>query len=397
METEKIISKIFFALVLILFFYFLYFGITTTPAQLRESDSLAYHIPIAQKLTSGSFLPPDLPLGLGHYPAVAETILSLFIILGLPLNTFNVLGFAFLFYFSKKTGESFGLSKEVSVIFAVSIVTLQSVLRWPLSQTVDIWLAAFFLAALYFLMSVKRDVSDFFKLGVALGFLVGTKYSGLFYAIALMAIFGKTFLQKVQITKIIALVTPLTFLGFSWYFRNYLLTGNPFYPGNFWFFQGHPDFPRTDFVNWTLGGNIVKNSTILWKFIEAEVSEFLGWVLALALPLYAFVKRKIANNILSLCQLGVLTFFIFIFILPTWPGIIVSNLRFTYPTMASLILAAFLMFKKHSPELFSFSLLNVMGAVINLSYHPKLFLLVLLPVFYIVFVNKKVFKWVLEL
>ena len=187
MKNLNILSKIALFIFVVLTIQFIYFGITTSLQGIYEKDSIIFHIPIAQEISKLIFLPANLSLGLGYLPATAESILSLFILLHLPLNLFNVLAFVLLFIVSKKVSESFGVTKEMSIIYAVSVVTLQSVLRWPLTQSADIWVAVFFLATLYFLVNPKPTNKHYLLLGFSSGMLVGAKFSGLpFLAILLI-------------------------------------------------------------------------------------------------------------------------------------------------------------------------------------------------------------------
>lgn len=381
---EKLISKIFLALFLILAIQFAYFGLTTTPDSVNESDSLAYHIPIARELSRFNFAPPRLSQGLGFYPASSEIILAVLMFLHIPLNLFGVFALILLFYFSRRVGESFGLSRDMSVVFAGSVTTLQSVLRWPLTQTVDIWLAVFFLAGLYLLKSPSKSLAYFLKLGVALGFLAGAKYSGLLYAAILLLVFGRGTFVKVNFRQTVFFLLPLFLIGFSWYVRNYILTGNPFYPANFLWFLGSPDFPKTSFFTWTAAGNTLRNPKFLGNLIAALNSEFPVWWLTLIFPLIVVV-RKTPKDVSRLTLLGGAMFLIFLFILPVWPGIEISNLRFIYPTIAVLILSLFLLLSKYKEKLSVFCLLVAFIAVPNLSYHPKLLVPALFISFYWIF------------
>lgn len=210
---QKVISKIFLAVVLILVIQFAYFGITTSIAGIYEGDSAAYHIPIAQQLAHFNFLPPNIPQGLGFYPAASELILATLIILHIPINLFGVFALILLFYFAKKVGESFGLTREMAIIFTGCVATMQSVLRWPLTQTVDIWLAVFFLASLYLLKNPQKTLSYFLKLGIALGFLIGVKYSGAIYGIILLIVYGKEALSKINFKQIVYFIIPVFLIG----------------------------------------------------------------------------------------------------------------------------------------------------------------------------------------
>lgn len=383
----KFAAKIFLVIFGVLLIQFIYFGLTSTPASINESDSLAYHIPIAQNMAKLNFLPPSSAQGLGYYPAAAELILSLFVLLHLPLNLFGVLGFMMLFLVCFKVGESFGLGKERAIIYAGSVATLQSVLRWPLTQTVDIWLAVFFLAALYFLKKGGNSVGYYLKLGISLGLLVGTKFSGILFCIPLLLIFGKNIFKNINLLKLLSFLIPVTLLGLSWYIRNYILTGNPLYPANFLFLKGSPGFPVISYSDWTLAGNVIKNPRFFLYFLQSLNTEFLFWSLSLIFPIYVFVKH-LKNEVGKLSLLGFSVFAIFVFILPYWVGIDVSNLRFLYPAVASIILSVFLFLKDCPEVLLSFSLITAAFSITNMAFHPKIILFGFAVSFYLVFLSK---------
>jgi len=390
MTIKTFTAKIFLTLFIVLTIQFLYFGLTTTPQELHESDSLTYHIPIATEFTKGTIVPPKISQGLGYNMPASELILAVFILLKLPLNTFGVLAFVLLFFAAKKCAEAFGLDKETAIIFAGVVVTLQSVLRWPLNQTVDIWLAVFFLTSLALLKNQKSTYRYFLTLGIANGFLIGTKYSGLPFSLIIFVLFGKQAFSKITFKQSLVYITPVFIFGLGWFVRNYFLTGNPVYPAGVLFFKGAPDYSKGGLFSWNLVGAIIQNPSFPWKVIEAMFSEFLIWAFAFMLPIYVFWKRKFSEDVFKLNLAGILIFITFAFLFPYSP--IISNQRLIYSSISVLILSAFLLFQKKETLLFGACLLSAMFSLINLNYYPKLLLLALIPAFYLVFVNDKLFS-----
>ncbi len=386
MNIKTFVAKIFLTLFVVLTIQFLYFGITTTPEFLHESDSLVYHIPIAREFAKGNFMPPKIYQGLGFYPSASELILSIFVFLKLSLNTFGVLAFISLFFIAKKVAEVFGVSKETAIVYAGVIVTLQSVLRWPLTQTVDIWLAVFFLASLYLLKKTGQTYKYFLSLGIVNGFLIGTKYSGLPFFLILICIFGKEVFTKIDFRKLIIYLIPVLIFGFSWYIRNFALTGNPLYPASLPYLMGDVTFTQQDSSILT---TIIKDPLFILKIIEATFSEFLVWSFVLILPLYIFWNKSYSKEIYNLNLVGMLVFIVFVLFLPSSP--IVSNLRYIYPAISVLVLSVFLIFKNKESLLFAVCLMSAMFSLVNLDYHPKVLILSLIPTFYLVFVNNKIF------
>ncbi|HKB88219.1 MAG TPA: hypothetical protein VKC53_01075 [Patescibacteria group bacterium] len=387
MKVTEFVSKIFLVIFITLLFQFLFFAFTTTPQTINESDSLGYHIPIATELAKGNFMPPQLDEGLGYYFGGAEFILALFIFLHIPLNLFGVLSWVLLFVVCIKLGKSFGLSREMAIIYAGTVVTLQSVLRWPLTQDVDIWVAVFFTLTLYLIKQNKTSIYDYLKLGITSGLLIGAKISGLPFLLFIFLIFGKDILRKLNIQKSIAFTIPVLVLGLSWPIRNFILTGNPIYPANFVFMHGAPDYPIIHYQDWTLVGNIIKNPRFLLTFLQSINTEFLTWALAIPFGVYLIFKKH-KDEAYKLSWLGVSVFVIFATMLLYWPGIEVSNLRLIYPSLAVLILSVFIYFKDNSSELSALALLTSIFSILNLSYHPKLILIGLVSGYIFIF-NKK--------
>lgn len=395
MKIINFISKIALLIFLVLVVHFLYFGITTSIHGIFEGDSLIFHIPIAQELAKFSFMHANLTMGLGYLPATAEAILSLFVLFHLPLNLFNVLGLISLFIAAKKVAEAFGLSKDIAIIYGFAISTLQSVLRWPLTQVSDIWLAVFFLSVLYLLKIPKATNKYFLSLGLFTGMLIGAKPSGLLFAALLLILFGYNIIKRVKILNIVSFITPVLIFGLSWYIRNYILTGNPFYPVGIFSIQGDPEYSNLAAGNWSIIANVIGNGAYIKRVFDAFLSEFFIWTTILILPIYSLIKQK--KNVVqrNLSIIAVIIFLVFIFTFPAES--IVSNMRHIYPLISILILQAFLIFNKRQIEISVFSLMAGILPLMNLDYHPKILILGLIPAFYYIFIKDKIFAKVKEI
>lgn len=179
----KVLSKIcilFFLYILVSYFFI---GTTTVP---DEGDSLGYHIPLAKAFLDGKILDPHKIVAapfLKYSPASSEGILSIFYFLHISPNLYNVLGVIFFFFALLYLATNFGLKKELRIVFASSVVMLNGIVRWIDTQVIDIYLASFFVLVLALSHKPEKKVSYFLKLGIVVGMMIGSKYTGLFFAL----------------------------------------------------------------------------------------------------------------------------------------------------------------------------------------------------------------------
>ncbi len=382
---------------LIIFFYLLlyYFfaGIISKP---WEGDSLAYHIPIAEYILHGNILNPFAYIknaNMSMCPGASELILSIFLFLHIPLNIYNVVGYVVLFFVMRLLAKTYGLSSDFSTIFATSIATLHVMVRWILAQTIDMWLAIFFGLSLILLQKPQKTWQYFLKLGFALGMLVGSKYTGPAFALFLLLIYGKNVLTKLNISRFFAFLIPFTLFGLFWYIRNFILTGDPYYPQSILFFKG-VEWHILDYAVWKIllffpGGF---NTTL-----QAFIGEYMFWSLSLIItPALLFItwnklKTQTRKDIGKLVLLGLLNFAIY-FSLPSGqqPNLMTTGFRYTYPAFIPLILCLFLFAKNfHQEEMLSIVALTNMLILPELSYHPKI-LIGLIPIALIIFYPSKI-------
>lgn len=347
----KILAKVALGIWIFVITYFVYLGITTLPSEL---DSLGYHIPIAESIVKGSVFKPNYVSPYSYYPGAAETVLALFVVLHLPLNLFNVLGLILLFWVMRELGERGGLGKDEAIILGTAISLLPTVVRLPMTQLVDIWLAVFWGWWLYLAKTSKRNTIWF---GLASGLLLGTKISG----IILLGVGLLFFWSKIKSWKWVLVAVPI---GGFWYLRNWLIMGNPMYPLGFWIWKGSP----------------LAKLPIVWKFLlfekgyglflQALVSEFLGWAIAFAV-IFKYKNKWIL--------MGTINFLLFLF-MPGSPGTIVSNCRYLIPAIMTLALGVWLEAKQHKwvESLAVLAVINMTTVLPQISYRPKIVIISLI-------------------
>lgn len=370
---------------LVFFIYFLlntfYTALLTIPS---EADSLYYHIPLAHSILSGNFL--SAPYGEKvhmYFPASVEIVLALFVLIHIPVTLFNWFAIILLNLSGYALAKRSGLSNSSSILFAVAISLLQTVTRWIFAQTVDVWLAVFYLNLLRLLLYPKVNLSYWILIGILSGLLIGTKYSGLGFAFVLCIMFGKKILRNRNWKEILLLLITAFFTGGFWYLRNWIVVSNPLYPLDSPFFVGLKNNNITEILIW---------KTILdhpVQFFNAYIGEYALWAALIPIYIIFFVLRKryLKSNIekiLSLLALG--NFFVFLF-LPSGDSyqLAVSQFRFSYVVSMPLILAVFLRMQTLKKEkiIGVLSLTNIL-AISGLAYYPKL-LFLLIPVALIIF------------
>lgn len=386
-ENLNSTSQISFSLFLFIVVYFVFHAFKFTPEVINELDSLGQHIPLAESILKGKlFSPPEMGSGLGYYMPIGEIILAIFIRIGMPLGLYNVAAILALFYLCYKLAKKLGLDNNLSVIYAFSISYLNSVTRLIPTQKNDLWLNVFFIWVLYLLTKPKKDYKFFLLLGISVGLLVGVKYSGILFAIILLGVYLINIRKHLNIKNMLVFSVPVISLGIVWFLRNYNITGNPFYPVNTLGFRGHPNFTVPQGYQ-----NLLATRSIILT-LEAFISEYLVWSIFPVLLLVAAIKHKV-HKIKGVKQLLIIAGLssVIYFLAPTeFTRVnITSNMRFLQPAFIALILASFMIAKKTGKEreIILISLLSSIMVLSQLSYYPKLIMVWLFAVTYLLVRN----------
>lgn len=373
--------------IIIAFYYLVYFvyqGIVSPIPQ--PGDSFDYHIPIAKSILDGSFLSAQYPFSKYQYfyPGISEVFNSLFIFFNIPLTLSNILPSVLLAISCFLLARAYKLDKFSSIIFATSIFTLNAILRWLNAVSVDVWVGVYFVLALYFLKNPKKTVFYFLKLGIVFGLLIGSKYSAILFSLVLFVFYGKKLVKILNIKNIISFLIPFSLLGLFWYFRNFLATGNPFYPTPLLGLSGKDVFNQTTILN-----TIFKYPL---EMFNALFSEYKLWFLSILTALVILWKERLITDTTILFLIGLVNLAVFtIFPTDNHTWIMVSSFRYSYPVFIPLILGVFLYFKsKRKMEWLSYFSIANMLSVFSISYQPKLILIFLpLAILLIYFLNKK--------
>jgi len=329
----------------------IYFGYLGSTSEVWEGDSLAYHIPIARIVASGRTGEKGVYTDwLYYYPGVGEAMLAVLMKLGVPLNLFNLLGWVVLGAAVVMWGRQVGMGTYAATVMGAGVMWWPSVVRLVLTQTVDIWLAAFWMLAVIWLEKKKTDWKYWAVLGIWLGALLGVKYSGPLFLGVLGVFYWRRLWEGRRWWGVMAAMIIL--VGGSWYFRNWAWTGNWIYPA------GEAGFRL---LEWKAGEIVVK---LPGKFIEAVVSEYLIWPI-LGMAMLRFNK---------FWWLGVANWAVYM-LLPSWPNNVISDLRYAYPAMLPWMAIVWKWAKDRGKENLWTVLALAMVVVewAQLDYRPKLF------------------------
>ena len=389
MNGIKFITNIAIVIALYYLSYHIYNGILNPNPPL--GDSWDYHIPIAHTILGGRFLnPQNYLLDQWYYPGSSELLNSFLILFELPLSFSNIISTIILFFVLFKLARVFKLEKYYSILFALSFVTLNGVVRWLNFALVDTWIAIFFSCLIILLKNPQKSISYFFKLGFFAGMFIGTKYTAISFLFPIFIFYFSDLKKNINLKNILVFLIPFSIFGIFWYARNYYYMGNPFWPLSFL------DFPSNE----VFGGYRVWNVSIKYPIvmIDSFIAELKMWVLVVPFAIVFLINKFIRlkdfkiDDITKLFLIGIICLILFLnFPTSEDAWIMVSSFRYTYPAFIAFFLSAFLIAKKYKREEFLgyFVVANMLFAT-SLNYYPKLtFIYFPIAILIIFFLNRK--------
>jgi hypothetical protein len=349
----------------------------------RSPISPDYNIPLAKSYLNGTILTVRSHDPYYYFPGSSNIFLAFFVLIGFP-NLYGLLNWLVLLFVCKKLADTFGLTQYMSIIFAASFSTTISVVRTIGDQSIDKWLCLWFLLAVLLLEKVNKTWRNSLLLGLSLGMLIGTKYSGPLFFIALVLVYGKRLFTYFNPIRFIVSFLIFTVTGLFWYIRNTVLQGNPYYPANLPFLKGAPHFTAQDVLLWKV---LLVYPKVIPDLINAFLSEYMIWAFSgfvvIAFLMYHFRKKKpIDARIIRLSLLGLTTGIVALFLPITAPYKVplfhtISDMRYIYSFIAVLMLAVFLIadhYKKND-LLAKIALLSALPLFSFIPYQPKIVLL----------------------
>lgn len=382
MKNVKTLTNIALIIALYYIVYYIYVGIINPiPA---PGDSWDYHIPISQTILDGRFLfPHDFKMSAWYFPGSSEAINLIFIFLRIPLTFSNILATIILFFSCWKLALAFRLKYYYGLLFALTFITVNAVIRWQNAVSIDMWVGVFYTLALTLLESPRKHKFYFAKLGFVLGMLIGSKYSVWYYLIPLTIFYFKKFIPLINISRFVSFLLPFSIFGLFWYIRNFIYTQNPFYPLPALGFKGVLVY------KYSMWNGIIQHPL---DMLNAGFGEYKIWIfsilIAFILLIYYFIiKRQYRlNSMNKLFLIGLLNFFFFLsFPTSEQTWIMVSSFRYSYPVFIPLILGTFLLAERYKKEeLIGYIAIASMINILSMAYYPKL-LLIYLPLALVIY------------
>lgn len=354
-------------------------------------DGRDYHIPISESIINGSFLHPiNFNIPQWYYPGSSEAINSILILLHIPLTLSNFLPILILFYACFKLGMLFRLQYYVSLLFAITFVTLNAIVRWYIAVSIDMWIGVFFVFAIILLEQPQKSYKYFATLGFLFGMLIGSKYTACYFIILLAIVYWKNILKALTWKRFGVFLIPFSVFGLFWYIRNFIYTGNPIYPVAMFGLKGKPMLYSND----TVWHETLRHPL---EMLNAFYGEFNIWSILVFIALGIYIYKKIKDKkftiygINRLYIIGIVNFILY-FSFPTsaQPWIMVSSFRYSYPTFIPLMLCVFLLSSYFKKEVYlAICSIGSMLMVLTMGYYPKLTLIYLPLAIYLMYIFEK--------
>jgi len=388
MNQVKII--VFCALIIWSFYlvYYTYSGILNPVV--GPGDGRDYHIPISQSILNGTFLHPQhFKLMQWYYPGSSEAFNSILLLLHIPLTLSNLFPVIILAFALFKLGMTFRLPYYTSILFALTFVTLNVLVRWYIAVSIDVWLAVFFVFSIILLEKPQKSYWYFTKLGFVLGMLIGSKYTADYFIVLLLLVYIKNIWKVISLTRFLVFLIPFSVFGLFWYVRNYIYMQNPFYPMPMLGFKG-----QMILLNDTVWLQLLRHPGTM---LDAYFGEYNIWSFLIFIALGVYVYKKVRNKKLSIYGInrvyiiGIVNFILYLtFPTNSQPWIMVSSFRYSLPTFIPLILCVYLLANQNKKVVFlGFCAIGSMLMVLTMSYYPKLTILYLVVAFIVMFVIEK--------
>ncbi|MCM8803729.1 MAG: hypothetical protein NC833_00540 [Candidatus Omnitrophica bacterium] len=337
------------------------------------TDGLLYHLPFAvHYYKTHSISLPNLyftDIGMTYYPIGGE-IFYLFSLLSEKEFLFKYTQFPFLILGSLSLfliSKSFGLSDFLSVVSALCFSLVKPIFNESSMCFVDLIMAGTFISSIYFF---KKKERKYIPIGIlSLSILLSVKTLSIIFAIlTLPFLFEK---KEGRYTKLFyfSILYLLSFGLFS-YWKNFLLTGNPFYPAetkiaNFVLFKGAYIYPKIPILN------KIKNLFHILIFSSLHIDPSLNLKILLFLFfLISFILSLKIKKLLLFNLIFPISIFLYCFLVPPY----YYQIRHLLPIYGILCFSLIYPFKRF--EYFCIPIfLYICFSVIKYIFLPRLFII----------------------
>lgn len=337
------------------------------------TDGLLYHLPFAvHYYKSHSISLPNLyftDIAMTYYPIGGE-IFYFFSLLSGKEFLFKYTQFPFLLLGSFSVfliSKSFGFSDFLSVISAICFSLIKPVFNESCMCFVDLIMAGTFISTIYFF---KKKEKKYISIGIlSLSILLSVKTLSIIFGIlTLLFLFEK---KQGEYTKLIYFsIFHLLFSGLFSYWRNFLLTGNPFYPAEIKFFnsvifKGAYVYPSVSILD------RIKSIFHILAFSSLHIDPSLNLkILLLIFFLISFILSLKIKKFLLFNLIFPISIFLYCFLVPPY----YYQIRHLLPVYGILSLSLICPFKKF--EYFCIPVfLYICFSVIKSVFFSKLFII----------------------
>jgi len=237
-------------------------------------------------------------------------------------------------------GIKLGLNRENSYLAACLFTLIPNYFKQLEIAYVDVMVAALFLACLNYLLLLNKDLSlrNILLYNLTLGLLLGTKTVALPYSVLLFMPLIYLYFRKPESLFLLFLLLIIIFGGFS-YIRNFVQTGNPFYPLELKLFAKTVFKGVMDSQTYRAHFKIEDYALSKLLFHEGLGPQSLIFILPsifLALPISFMKNRKAINlNLVYFLILPLLLYLVYRFVIP------LANTRYLYPLLGMGIILGF--------------------------------------------------------
>jgi len=245
--------------------------------------------------------------------------------------------------------RSLGLSRKYSFLAACLFGMIPNIFKQLQIGYVDIMVVAMFLTAVNFLLksSEKFNLNNVFMFCLSLGILIGIKTTALAYSVFILIPFlyllftRRDCLLRIKFGYSFMLLVSLSVFGGFSYFRNFMLTGNPFYPLGV-LVMGKTVLggviDKATFTARNVSGQYSLAKLLFHEGLGVQTILFIIPGVILALPANIIKRRKKEFFSSYIMALPILLYLVYRFILP------IPNSRYLYPMLGLGMIAGFFVF-----------------------------------------------------